>query len=435
MNSLQAIMMAVFGVIVTIFLLVSMTEKIEAGVAVKMNARLEHLADDVANAVQHLSSSTIDSAAETFDVDIKDISISLEDNRFVTVKHGNTEFTDQFHISKGIIVVDSTVSDVSSLCFVKDYDEVSKSSTITMRPYKDSPCDTEYKEVDLRYDWDWGFEGEQQINGTVETDQVVLDSALPIGKIKDAAFYNFNIDDDSNYFKIKPRDLSRYFAKFDLRLPLDPQAPTGSNSVSFTIDVSPLHAIDTDVIYLDWHIEECDDVERDYQCIIRDGQEITFNFSAQWRPDPPAVFWWANITLFNTRATKDFYDWGFVDTKSFFNKTTTDYPNGTVGMVTFHNFTTPELEYINMTPGDFGRNYFSFGLLVPDDDNENSNNNVSLTLSVLPFYSMNVDVKDMAKTVPECFSLEKPCFRRLGSEIMLEFEPGTYNIIVEDPVY
>ncbi|MCK4927233.1 MAG: hypothetical protein KAS11_02100, partial [Candidatus Aenigmarchaeota archaeon] len=65
MNSIMAILMAVFGVIITIVLLVSMTEMIEAGVTVKMNARLEHLADDVANAVQQLSSSTIDFATGT----------------------------------------------------------------------------------------------------------------------------------------------------------------------------------------------------------------------------------------------------------------------------------------------------------------------------------------------------------------------------------
>ena len=426
MNAIMAILMAVFGVIITIVLLVSMTEMIEAGVTVKMNARLEHLADDVANAVQHLSSSTIDSAAETFDVDIKGVTIEIDSNRYVTVKLNNVEFTDQFHIAEGITVESSTVSDPSRLCFVKEYDPVSQSPTITMRGYKGSPCDTEYREVDLRYDWVWDFEDWTYIEGELVAGEVNLVTDMPMDRIIDAKFHEYNLSNNiDKYFRLKPGDQSRYFIKFDFFAPINQNTPALENYGEFTLDISPLHAIDTEIFYSNWHIADCTPLIV-FNCVKKSDQTLIFNLTYPW---------WPNITIVNARLIEDFYEWGFYDTRSYYAESITEYPNSTVSMVTFHNFTTPEKTYINITPGDFGPNYFSFGLFVPDDNNVNTHNNISLTLSILPFYSMNVDVRDGAKAVPECTSMDKPCFRRLGSEIMLELEPGTYGLTVEDPAY
>ena len=427
MNSLSAILIAVFGVIITIVLLASMTEIIENGVKVKMDARLEHLADDVANAVQHLSSSTIDSATESFDVDIKDVSIKIENNKFVTVTLNDVEFTDQFHIADGIMVEDSEVHDPSMLCFVKHYDSATQTPTIIMTDYDNSPCDIEQKEVDLRYGWDWGFETEQQIDGAVNSPDVDVTTTLPIGKIKSAAFHDFDISTASNkFFRVKPEEQSRYSVKFNIFVPDDTQSNTVDNYAEFTLDISPLYAVYTDVIYKSWHIPDCADVAREFNCITKADQEITFKFTKPW---------WPNMAIINTQATKYFYDWNFVDTKSFYDEDNMQYPNSTVSMVKFHDFVIQANKYIEITPGDFGRNYFSFGLLVPDDNDGVTINHISLTLAISPFYSMNVDLRNGAKIVPECTSMERPCFRRLGSEIMLELEPGTYDLTVEDPAY
>ncbi len=426
MNSIMAILMAVFGVIITIVLLVSMTEMIEAGVTVKMNARLEHLADDVANAVQQLSSSTIDFATGTFDVDIKGVTIEIDSNRFVTVKLNNVNFTDQFHIAEGITVKDSIVSDPSRLCFVKDYDSATQLPTITMRRYKDSPCDTEYKEVDLRYDWDWGFEGWTDIDGQLVAGEVHLITDMPLGRIIDAKFHEYNLSNNiDKYFRLKPGVQSRYFIKFDFFAPTNQNTPALENYGEFTLDISPLYAIDTEIFYLNGLVAECTAIKI-FNCVKKSDQTLIFNLTYPW---------WPNITIVNTRLIEGFYEWGFYDTRSYYTESITTYPDNTVKMVTFHNFITPSKTYINITPGDFGRNYFSFGLFVPDDNNLVTHNNISLTLFISPFYSMNVDVRNGAKTVPECTSMDKPCFRRLGSDIMLEFEPGTYDLTVEDPIY
>ncbi|MBW6462406.1 MAG: hypothetical protein K0B07_05150 [DPANN group archaeon] len=434
MNMPETVMMMAFGVLIAGFLIFTMAQTINVGVEVKMSTRVEHMADDLANAIQHMSSSTIDYATEVYDVGIWGTSINIVDDdiagdHYVTVKHKDFEYSQSFHIAKDI-TVKGNIYNAKILCLEKSFDKNNK-KMIKVTNFDDSPCNTAYKELDLRYNFDWGFDNTKTIQGKLNSvpDRVDLVTELPIGKIKSASFHNFNLSsgDTDKYFWIRPGEKSKYFVKFDLYIPHAPISSTQNNSVNITIDVSPLNPLYIDIAYRNMaKYPDCDAVSRDYSCIIRGEHDITLIYRNGWRP---------NITIINTQATKDFYDWGFIDTKSFYNETLTVYPNATVQMVQFHNFITPENEYVNITPVDMGRNYFSFNVRVPDDDNAVTHNNVSIILDIDPFYSQNVNIKNGAKTIPECYSGEKPCFIRIGSSVILNLEPEDYAFIIEDPKY
>ena len=433
MNMPQTLMMMAFGVLIAGFLIFMMVKTINVGVEVKMSTRVEHMADDLANTIQHMSSSTIDYATEVYDVGIWGTSINIVDedstnDHYVTVRHRDFEFSQSFRVAKDI-TVQGTISDAKMLCLEKSFDSTDK-KMIKISNYDDSPCNTAYKELDLRYDFDWGFDDKTTINGELNSvpDGVDLVTALPIGKIKGASFHNFDLtsDDADKYFWIRPGEQTKYFVKFDLKIPIDPISTTQMNSVNLTLDISPLNPLYVDVAYgTVSKYPDCSPTTNNL-CIIRGETDITLIYTMGFRP---------NITIINTQATKDFYDWAFVGTKSFYNETLTIYPNATVQMVQFHNFTTPENEYVNITPVDMGRNYFSFNVRVPDDNNAVTHNNVSITLDIDPFYSQNVDIKNDAKTLPECYTGEKPCFIRVGSSVILDLEPDYYTFIIEDPKY
>ncbi|NOQ55529.1 MAG: hypothetical protein GQ477_01845 [Nanohaloarchaea archaeon] len=433
MNTFETLMMMAFGVLIAGFLMGMMVNTINVGVEVKMSTRVEHMADDLANAIQHMSSSTIDYATEVYDVGIWGTSINIVDDdtdgfHYVTVRHKDFEYSQSFHIAKDI-KVQGTISDAKKLCLVKQFDSTDK-KVINVMDFEVSPCNTDYKELDLRYDFDWGFDGRQIIVGELNSvpDGVDLITALPDGKIKDASFHDFDLTsgNDDKYFWLTPCERSKYFVKFDLYIPHDPISAIQNNSVNITLDVSPLNPIYVDIGYRSVRkYPDCDMVSRDYSCVVRGEDDITLIYRNGWRP---------NITLFNTLAMTDFYDWNFVDTKSFVNDPNY-YPNDTVKMVEFHNFITPENEYVNITPVDIGRNYFSFNVVVPDDNNAVTHNNVSMTLDIDPFYSQNVNIKDGAKTISECYGGEKPCLIRVGSSVILNLEPGNYTFIIEDPKY
>ena len=433
MNMPQTLMMMAFGVLIAGFLIFMMVKTINVGVEVKMSTRVEHMADDLANTIQHMSSSTIDYATEVYDVGIWGTSINIVDedstnDHYVTVRHRDFEFSQSFRVAKDI-TVQGTISDAKMLCLEKSFDSTDK-KMIKISNYDDSPCNTAYKELDLRYDFDWGFDDKTTINGELNSvpDGVDLVTALPIGKIKGASFHNFNLTSGNTdkYFWIRPGEQTKYFVKFDLKIPIDPISTTQMNSVNLTLDISPLNPLYVDVAYgTVSKYPDCSPTTNNL-CIIRGETDITLIYTMGFRP---------NITIINTQATKDFYDWAFVGTKSFYNETLTIYPNATVQMVQFHNFTTPENEYVNITPVDMGRNYFSFNVRVPDDNNAVTHNNVSITLDIDPFYSQNVDIKNDAKTLPECYTGEKPCFIRIGSSVILNLEPNDYAFIIEDPKY
>lgn len=434
MNTFETVMMMAFGVLLAGFLIFMMAKTINVGVEVKMSARVEHMADDLANAIQHMSSSTIDYATEVYDVGIWGTSINIVDddddgNHYVTVRHRDFEFSQSFRVAKDI-TVQGTISDAKVLCLEKSFDSTDN-KIIKVSNFDDSPCNTAYKKLDLRYDFDWGFDSREYVRGKLNSvpDSVDLVTELPIGKIKAASFHNFNLtsDNTNKYFWIRPGEQTKYFVKFDLYIPHDPISVTQNNSVNISIDVSPLNPLYVDIGYRSMtKYPDCDEVSRDYSCIVRGEHNITLIYRNGWRP---------NITIFNTLAMTDFYDWGFVGRESFYNETLTDYPNNTVQMVQFHNFITPENEYVNITPVDIGRNHFSFDINVPDDNNAVTHNNVSITLDIDPFYSQNVNIKDGAKTMPECYAGKKPCFIRIGSSVILNLEPGDYAFIIEDPKY
>ena len=157
MNMPETVMMMAFGVLLAGFLIFTMAQTINVGVEVKMSTRVEHMADDLANAIQHMSSSTIDYATEVYDVGIWGTSINIvddddNDDHYVTVRHKDFEYSQSFRIAEDI-TVKGTISDAKILCLEKSFDENDK-KIIKVTNFDDSPCNTDYKELDLRYDFD-----------------------------------------------------------------------------------------------------------------------------------------------------------------------------------------------------------------------------------------------------------------------------------------
>ncbi len=435
MNSTQTLLLGVFSVIIIIVLLGMVVNMMNNGINFKMHARLDHLADDIANAVQHMSSSTIDQGTQTLDVDIIGVDISIDEN-FTNVIYNTVTFSQSIHIAEGIDIVDGFGAGevIEKICFVKTIDHSAGIATITVMNYPGSECDTEYKYIDLKYDFDWGFDGLLQIDGeedVANSPLVNVVTPIPFGKIKDVAFHNFNINNPANlYIQIIPQEITKSVVKFDIDMPFDPLPATANNYADVTIDISPLSTAKTDVFFFDGPMNLCSNINNP---IPLDCMEIVSNTEIRF-----TTVYLSEIRLVNNVQLTDFYNFGFFYTRKFDENTV--YPNNTVIKVEFYHFVTPAQRYIEITPGDFDRNYFKFDVFVPEDTAATGEYYVSFTLDISPFYAENINIYDGDKIFPQCILTENSCYTKMGSKILLNLEHtddngGNYNFRIEDPLY
>ncbi len=453
--------MSIIGIAVTVFLVGTMSDMMGGTIEVKLDARVEHLADDLANAVQHMSSSTIDSSTESFDIDIIGMDVGLVDDpqhetTYIRLSKGEAEYSREIHTSENIVIRGNMINNPRRVCFVKDYDPDISSYYIEMKDYPGSECDTEARDIDMRYDFRWGFDDKVRIDGKYDISKdnyfSVMDE-LPIGRILGAEFYGYSIvePNENIYFEITPTHSSRFYKQFDLMVPKDDnldERTKDKNHISFNISVDPLNPKYVKVLYKNIEYDECDvsyDPRKGHEknCMIRYPDKGVISLNMQ----PKTSGYWPDITLFNheaiIRSSQKIYDWGFFGSIDLMEDGV--YPNGTIEDIRFSGFKEEEIRNVTIEPTDIDINSFSFDLLVPNFDNDDNydfspeamegDDRASIFLSVKPFYSGNIDIRIEDKDMLECSRSGPPCYIGLGDSVRIDVPPGEYPIMIIDDSY